>query len=450
MPGQHAKFSPSGSKRWIKCAGSLVLEEAFPNIANDFSDDGTACHAVAAICLEDNDAPEKWLDLPVIVDESDPPRTVVFTEDLAEMTASYVETIQALRKNAVLCWIEWRGDFSHVIGIPDQAGTADCVMLFRLEDGTYELFICDLKTGWRYVEVENNSQLMLYALAALAALEMAYDITRIRLGIFAPRHGGLSEWTCPVEDLRAFGRQAWDAAALAELARTKYRPAEFTIADADDWCKRFLHPDPNEEDCAFCRAMATCPAAQAKVKVSLSVDDFDVILEHAAVGIDPVKQLAAEIEEADALGADVGGYLGKLMAATGFIEDWIKAVRAEVERRLLRGEKITGYGLELGRSGARAWKDKQAAEDYLRKTVRLRLEDACDVAVKSPTSVEKLTKAKKGETPLLTQRQWGKLQDNIQRSEPKPSVRPLSVIKEPYTVNPPTDDGMDAVPEEIL
>lgn len=48
----HARLSPSGSKKWFACPGSLTLESFVPNESNEYSDDGTACHAVLEAALK--------------------------------------------------------------------------------------------------------------------------------------------------------------------------------------------------------------------------------------------------------------------------------------------------------------------------------------------------------------------------------------------------------------
>lgn len=63
----HAKLSPSGSKRWFACPGSLVLEAPIPNKSNTYSDDGTAMHDIAARCLTMHYQATKYIgeDVPV-------------------------------------------------------------------------------------------------------------------------------------------------------------------------------------------------------------------------------------------------------------------------------------------------------------------------------------------------------------------------------------------------
>ncbi len=232
--------------------------------------------------------------------------------------------------------------------------------------------------------------------------------------------------------LAQFANHARDRAVDVETA-TQLHPMHFVSGkpfERESWIKTFLNPNPNEDECAFCRAQATCPAVRAKLEAAVGAG-FDVIDEAAL----------AEVHGAD------DPTLGRLMAITGLLEDWIKAVRAETERRLLLGETVDGFGLELGRQGNRAWKDTKEVTRMLREQFRIKLEDAFDLSLKSPTSVEKLTK---GKDPVLTPIRWKKLQDQITRSEAVPSVKPSASIKTPYSVVKPDESAFDTVVETVV
>lgn len=353
-------------------------------------------------------------------------REVEFTDDLAEMTDSYVVAARELIARAVFHRVEWRVDVSMVYAVPDQFGTADLVLIFKLEDGTYELMVLDLKTGWKYVEVESNAQLMIYALGALAHLEVAYDISSIRLGIFAPRHGGMHEWSCSVEELQTWGVKVQAAAQRVEQAAAAHRIA----ASADDWATVWLNSNPNEDECAFCPAMSTCPAMRAKIEKTLGVT-FAGLLEGMEEMPIPEEQDDTALREG--------------MKLTGLLEDWSKATRAEMERRLMAGAnpQELEFGLELGRQGNRAWKDSAKVEAYLKNTVRLTVDDMYTKKLKGPKPIELLVKAEK-----LGATQWKKLQADIHRSDPVPSVKPLAQIKTLWNPNPPNADDMPAVDED--
>lgn len=247
-------------------------------------------------------------------------------------------------------------------------------------------------------------------------------IKQFRLVVYQPRvYDGPREWIVSLDYLEKFAETARQKAATVRGAEEMHGK----MAQAE-WGRIYLHPDPNEADCAFCRAMATCPAAARKVQETVGAD-FDVIHETPAIAPEtPAPSLAAK------------------MAATGFIEDWCKAVRAETERRLLVGDDVPGWGLELGRKGPRKWRSAEEAETLIRKTFRLKLEDAFNLKLKSPTQLEELTN---GKDPLVGPRQWAKAQALVVQSDPKPSVKPAHAITKPYKPEQPDAAAFGTVSE---
>ena len=456
MPGQHARLSPSGSHRWLKCAGSITLESQFPDKSNEFSDSGTAMHWVASSCLTakmSNGEPfyaTAFIGQPITVNDfehGEPHRHVVFTQEHAEIVQGYVDTVRALAAGHEL-HVEQRVEFSEFVGVPDQFGTADAIILRT--DG--EMCVIDLKTGFRFVPVEHNTQLMLYALGAYRMFELSHAPTSVRLMIYQPQHGGMREWVVSLSDLMAF-------AAVAHAAAQKVEEAALTFGDweqpratrnwplmkmQDEWERTYLHPDPNEDDCSFCRAMSTCPAKRAKLERVVGAS-FDVIAEESIVANGAVLDLHDVPQD----------QLSRAMKCAGEFEDWIKAVRAEVERRLLLGIPVEGFGLELGREGARAWTDEETVTKYMRESMRLPVEKAFDMKLISPTTAEKLAGFKQGKkiakpktAPIIGAKQWAKLQPLIKRSPPSPSVKPADKIQIPYNPTGPSADAFDAVDEQ--
>lgn len=446
---EHARLSPSGSKKWMSCPGSITLEEQVPPKTSIYADEGTACHTVAAWCLTQHHRAEKWIGQDIAVNaQNEEPRFVEFTEEMVELTQEYVDEV---RRSSIgnQYWVEQRVEFSQYVGVPGQFGTAD-FMCYVAEDK--ELQVDDAKFGHRPVGVEENSQLMFYALGAYAMLELSYDIERVRLRIHQPKvRKGPIEWTCTVDELMAFAKVAWDRAQLVELAGEQWKrislahPAD-QVEERAQWDRKFLNPEPNEDECAFCRAMATCPNAQRQVETIVGAA-FDVVVETPDHKPPPAKSLVPA----------PGPKLDLVMAACGFLEDFTKAVRATMEGHLLGGGASDLFGLELGREGHRRWSDPAEAEKMLRETFRLKLEDAFNLKVKSPTQIEKLAgmdkaslsakkpkKAKKGEEapppaapalpPIIGPVQWKRIGSLIVRNPAKPSVKPKSAIKAPYEV----------------
>lgn len=449
----HARLSPSGSKKWMACAGSIVLESFVPNESSSYADDGTACHEVSAACLATPPAnADDWVNKHITVSRpSEPERKVRFTDEMADISQQYIGDIRAKTKGHKL-WVETRVDFSEWVGVANQSGTLDAAALIPIDGNPMllEANVDDLKSGRTPVEVESNPQLMTYALGFMSFLgaehcqpstehpEGAFElmdgrkILRVRLSIHQPKlHPGPIEWTCSPADLVRFADTLRFKAARVEAAAKGYG-----VIPIATWNEMYLNPKPNSEECAFCRAMATCPKVAAEVQEATGAA-FDAIAED---GLPPVAPQALDDDD-----------LGVKMAATDLIEDWIKSVRGEVERRLLAGTEVPGFGLELGRKGNRKFSDEVEAERLLRDKFQLRHHQIYDSTLKSPTQIAKLAKPQKVDgvevAPLLGPRRWPQIEALIAQSDPKPSVKPASKIKTPYTVPAVTADAFTSLPE---
>lgn len=442
---EHARLSPSGSKKWLACPGSITLEAAFPDESSTYSDKGTAMHTVAKMCLTEHWQASKAIGTKVHVhNPGELTRVVVFTEEMADETQNYVDTVRFMAIGNLLL-VEKRVDYSNWCGVPDQFGTADAIVLIEIRPGEHELVVIDLKTGYFRVNPEENSQGLCYALGALNLFEMSHNIVQVRIGIYQESHGGLREWTCSMDDLMAFADKLKGAAMRVELAASQHGSI-----DSAAWEGMYLNPTPNEQECAFCRARPTCPAAAKMIEdtvgatMQMCVDSFEDVSKPKPITVphDPIK-------------------LSQAMKACGFLEDFVKDVRAEVERRLLAGEAVDGFGLELGRQGARKWTDEEAVTEIMRKRFRFTIEETFDLSLKSPTQVMKQFGPKlnsKGEpkglkpgeeSPKLKPKQVDALQRLISRAPASPSVKPMSEITVPYTVPQPDASTFDAIEEDL-
>lgn len=176
-PTAHARLSPSGAKGWFACPGRLKMEEPYPDTANEYSDEGTACHDVAAWCLTEHRRAQKRVGEWILVSHPDEPvRKVYFTEDMADLVQQYVDYTRASAIGYRLD-VEQRLSYGKFIGEQNAFGTTDA-RIVALDQG--EVQIIDAKFGRRPVNVVRNKQLMIYALGSLGDLfEEAMEAERL-------------------------------------------------------------------------------------------------------------------------------------------------------------------------------------------------------------------------------------------------------------------------------
>ena len=397
----HSKFSASAAHRWMACPGSVVLSAGLPDTTSKYAEEGTQAHALLEVCLRDGTN--------ILLNGGLP-------DDMIDAVRVAYGNIREMTAGADLLLAETRVNYANYLGVPedDGFGTADVIAI-----ASDELQVHDLKTG-RGVEVDadDNEQMKLYGLGALNAYEDVADLSTVRLVIHQPRiKQAPSEWTISVADLKAWGNSTARSAAASVINAEKLRPE---LGDAGQWGETFLRP--GEDQCRFCKAKATCPALRQAVS--------SVVFESAPATADEFND-----EAASSINGDVDEvWLAACMSKADLIEDWLKAVRAEVERRLLAGQAVPGYKLVQGKQGNRAWADKVEAEAML-KSFRLKVEEMYDLSLISPTTAEKLVKAE-----VIGPRQWKKAEALITRAPGKPSVAPVSDKREALVVGPVADE----------
>ena len=407
----HAKLSPSGAHRWMACPGSVVLEAEYPDSGSDYAREGSAAHELAAIVLEeDGDRASNYVGKKVEFYDGDDPVLWEVTEDMARHVDDYVKLVREYAQGGTLM-VEQRLGIGHITGEEGAKGTSDVVIV---KGG--ELIVMDLKFGMGVkVDAAENPQLQLYALGALNEFDMLADFHTITMVIHQPRLNHVSEWSIPVAQLQEFGLEAMAAANIT-------RDAEEVLEKNDklDW----MYLNPGEKQCKFCKAKADCPALRAEIT--------EVVGGSAAASIEEFAEFMPET--IDMQTGD--NYLPIAMSKVELVEQWCKAVRAEVERRLFAGQKVDGYKLVEGKRGSRKWADEKDAE-ALFKSFRLRQDEMYDFSLISPTKAEKLFK----ENP----KRWAKVQDLITQSAGKPSVAPATDKRQEIAVQPVADDFRDLV-----
>lgn len=250
---QHALLNASGSKRWLACPPSAVLESKFPYNTSEAATEGTLAHSVAEKILK------RYLaDKPVSSGKVDADM-LDYVSQYTDLCIEKMNAAKAKDKSATTL-IEARLGFSR--WVPGGFGTGDCVII---SDGCLE--IVDLKYGKGVpVKAQDNSQMQLYALGAIDTFGMIYDFDLVRMTIVQPRNGGVSEQEMTVKELLD-----WADKTVAPTAKKAIKGEGETRAG---------------EHCMFCRAAVKCKtysdycmeAAKLEFRGTNLLDDTEIAL----------------------------------------------------------------------------------------------------------------------------------------------------------------------------
>jgi hypothetical protein len=194
---------------------------------------------------------------------------------------------------------------------------------------------------------------------------------------------------------------------------------------------------PGEDQCRWCKAKATCPALADQVmgmmegEFALSVDPSPNSEQLAAIATRlQNKVLVTENERLD-----------ELYPTIELTEIWIRALRAEIERRALAGVAFTTCKIVQGKRGNRSWANPLGAEHVL-KSMRVKADEMYEMKLISPTTAEKVLK----DSP----KRWNRLLPLITQADGPLSVAPMSDRRPAHFIEPLANEfaGM-AVTEEV-
>lgn len=434
----HSIFSPSKAHRYIRCPGSVALESQCKDKPSAYAREGTAAHNLAEMVLTRKiKSASEMLGRFIKWEEIGTPQQWEVDEDMVDHVQAYcdrvferVEEFKLLpHVRSVKLHVEERVDFSGVVNIPGQFGTADVVIEVEFEDDTVLLSVEDLKYGMGVkVDAQDNEQLMTYGAGVMSAYELVgYDVVKVNLAIHQIRLGHLSEHEYSAQEIREFSRDLATQAQVANHNLQGYLSEELKVED--------LVLNPGEKQCLFCKAKAVCPALRKEVAATVfdqtpvTPDEFE----------DMTQENITRMEGADE--EEKMSWLSVCMNKIDMIEGWCKAIRGMTEDELHAGKAVPGWKLVEGKRGARQWKDKDEAENTL-KSMRLKLQEMYSMTLISPAQAEKVLK----ESP----RRWNRLQDLIKQSKGKPHVAPESDKRPALTVGSVSDDFDDLEVEDLV
>ena len=354
----HSTLGASSASRWVACPGSVALCAKLPRSkGSKYSAEGTAAHELGERCLLQNKNPEDFAFEEINGFE--------VTDEMIEAVKVYVDFV---RETAGKNPINVEAKFSLEWIFPGMFGTNDA----SSAEPFGALHVFDYKHGAGVpVEVEDNIQLLYYAIGAAYNKEMGDfdDYDKVVIHIIQPRaphsDGTVRSWETTVDYLR-------EKANELKVAAEKTRGPNAEL-------------NPTDKGCRWCDAKTICPAIVSKAMDTAKLD-------FSPVAVSPVPALSSLTTE------DVV----KLIKHEKLILDFIGAVKEKALSDLIGGQEIPGLKLVRGR-GSRAWnlptdeiEDKLTSGDF----EAFNPGNIFTKKIISPAQAEKLVKSKEEKEAL--------------------------------------------------
>ncbi len=315
MTRAHALLSASGAHRWLTCTPSAKLEDTLPDTASESAHKGSHAHEIAELKLRkyfiEPMGPRKFANAMKKFKENE-----LYEADMDRNTDLYLEYVQSVVhgfETKPYLTIERKVDFSNYV--PGGFGTSDCIII-----GSKILHVIDYKNGQGHpVSAEDNAQMKLYALGALNAYSLLYDIETVRMSIVQPKvWDEPSTWEISKADLLVWGESIKPIAERANKGEGEYVVGEH---------------------CGFCRAKDTC---RARVEHYFN-----------AAEVAPLRPPLISWEEA-----------GEILKKAEGIVSWYNSLKESALAHVLAGGEVSGWKAVEGKS-SRLFADPDKAFAYL-------------------------------------------------------------------------------------
>ena len=297
MSRAHSSLPPSAAKMWIACNPSAKKNAEAPEQTSSYAQEGTDAHTVC----------EEGLKRSLGIETEDSRENLeYYDQEMQDHADEYVAFVNEIlsRMEAPYVMIEQRLDLSEYA--PGCFGTGDCVAI-----GGHELQIVDFKYG-KGIPVSAgsdekglNPQLACYALGAVSAFDMLYDIETVSMSIFQPRLNIAETYTVTKDALVSWGKNVLSPAANRAIKGE----GEFVAGD----------------HCTFCKFKAQC-RKRAEYNLELAKYDFEK----------PENLDDSEIEE--------------ILGRVDDLVTWASDIKAFALSEALSGKVWTDYKLVEGRS----------------------------------------------------------------------------------------------------
>lgn len=328
---KHSIYGPSGSKRWMTCPASIQMEsgiEKGPEVYNFPAEEGTAAHELGEFCLREEIRAESCIGKTFNDFEVD--------QEMANQTQKYISYVDGECTWDSTLGIEMR---VHMPQIEETMfGTADAVIY-----SPDSLEVIDLKYGRGIVvEVDNNSQLMLYAIGVLTYLKSKFGVMygpgqQVKLTIVQPRaphkNGPIRSYWITVSQLKDFQRLVKRAVVLSKEEVPPF--------------------GPSESGCRWCAAAPICTAYTKHNLEQLKLDFADFKT--------PKREFGQKLIDVSSISDE---QIGNILNHSKAITTWLKTLADFAVSELSAGKQVPGFKLVYGRS-IRRWSDSTLAENKL-------------------------------------------------------------------------------------
>ena len=297
--GEHALLSASASHRWLHCTPSAKLEEAFPDSASSFAEEGSLAHSIGELKLRKtfiepmatrtfNSRLKKLQDNPL------------YQEEMLRHTDTYLDYVSGIvHEYSAPPYIAVEKKIDYSVYAPEGFGTGDCIII-----GGNTIHVIDFKYGKGVpVSAVDNPQMMLYALGAYMEYFFLYGIDTVKMVIVQPRLDSISEYTMTIEELLIWGEGIKPISKRAYLGEGDFIPGDH---------------------CRFCRAKALC---RAREEFNLQMDEY--------------KQMKPPLISNE----EVGQILEKAQQ----LAKWAKDLEEYALSECLKGNEILGWKAVEGR-----------------------------------------------------------------------------------------------------
>ena len=390
----HYGLSPSGAKRWMSCPASIALSKGIKDESSKYADEGTAAHHMAQCALEYG------------LDPGDPGNYDILQESVPENYRQYVSPEMAKNLAGYYDYVQTEsGTLGNVLTeakykhweTDKLGGTIDAV---HINKGDNVLRVTDLKYGrGEMVEVEDNPQLMIYAMLAIGPANTG-GYESVKLAIVQPRN---------YDD------------------RGPVRTAEYNVDDLIDWHNKVLmpavrmalsgtesEPCPSTEACRWCKAKAICPGIYNKM-LSAAKEDFKAI--------------------ADATPPLTGEQVAERLAIADLVSSWADEVKEYAKEGIRRGLEVPGWTVSEAK-GAASYTD----EDSAMAELSIMYGDKAICRLKTPAQVAKII-GKDEVAPYVTD---GSIQYRLRKG--KSSAPSVSTASEDFGGN----NSVDTIADNVL